>query len=173
MAESPKKTNFELNVELTKALAWPLLAGIVLASFWSPLQRTADLVPALVGRSDTITIAGLSLKIGQNLHSQASPEVRAILAHLSKAGVERVLEMGASSYWNKDAVSRGQEVNAELIKLGLVVEIPQTELDARNLREGRDYGYAVKRSALGEQTQAFLRSIVAEFVQELPKDTKP
>lgn len=172
MAESPKKTNFELSVELTKALAWPLLAVVVLASFWSPLQRTADLVPALVGRSDTITIAGLSLKISQNLHSQASPEVREVLAHLSKAGVERILEMGESSYWNKDTGSRGRELNAELIKLGLEVELPQTELDTRNQREGRDYGYAVRRSALGEQTQAFLRSIVAEFVQQLPKDTK-
>ena len=89
--ESPNKGKFELVVELIRALAWPTIAGLLLFSFWQPLQLTANLLPTIIDRSDSITIAGLSLKVGRELRSEAPPEVRAALAGLSLAGIEMLL----------------------------------------------------------------------------------
>ncbi len=174
MTEAAKKSRFELVVELVKAVAWPTLVALLLLSFWSPLQRTADLIPSIVGRSDTITIAGLSLKIGQGLRNKATPEVERVLAKMSKAGIERVLGMSESAWWDKGSIDFARAENKEIVALGLAVEVPTSEIEQRNAADKRNFGYAVRITALGKQTQAFLRSVVAEFVQELavpPKGT--
>lgn len=168
MPESQPKSRFELVVELIKALAWPLIALILLIAFWTPLRQTTDLIPSIIGRSDTITIAGLSLKVGQGLKAKATPEVQKVLAKLSRSGVERVLRMSDSSYWTRGSgLSSDKNQGAELVKLGLETEVPQSELDALNLKQQTNYGFGLRITDLGRETQAFLQSVVAEFVQEL------
>ena len=171
MPNPPPKTRFELSVELTKALAWPVLVLVLLVVFWIPLHQTASLIPSIVGKSDTITIAGLSLKVSQGLKAKASPDVEKALSNLTKSGIERVLEMGEASYWDQNSIAHGKERNAELLKLGLVTEIPAIEIERINLRDGTKHGYGVKRTELGKQTQAFLQSVVAEFAQELARQS--
>ena len=169
MAEHPK-SRFELGVELVKAIAWPILAAILLISFWTPLQETASQIPIIVGRSDTITIAGLSLKIGPGLRQKASPDVQKALAQLSQEGVEKILALSVGgSYWDKGQEANGRADNGELVRLGLAEELPSDQLEKMNAAEHRNYGYAIHITALGHQTQAFLRSVVAEFVQELSR----
>jgi hypothetical protein len=121
-----------------------------------------------VGRSDTITFAGLSLKVGPGLREKAPVEVQKVLPRLSRDGIEKILSMSSGGvYWDKPDAWRGREEYAELKGLGLVEEIPSDELDKKNADEHRNYGYAVHMTALGRQTQAFLRSVVAEFVQHV------
>ncbi len=169
-AEAPTKSRFELIVELIKAVAWPLLAIVVLVAFWSPLRRTADLIPSIVGRSDTITIAGLTLKVGRGLKSKASPQVEKVLESLSKDSIAAVLGMPEGATWPPNSAASGRAQNAELIKLGLVVELPQNEIDDRNAKEHRDYVFGVRQTPLGKQTQVFLQAVVAEFVEELERE---
>ena len=161
------KSKLELTVDLMKALAWPVFGFFVLVSFWTPLQKTAALLPSLVERSDTISIAGLSLKIGSALKNQATPEVERVLAKLTVAGIEKTLALGGSSWWGKESVDTAKRDYAELVALGLVEEVAQAELDARNKNYLGSLGYGIKRTDLGEKTQVFLRSVVAQFVQEL------
>jgi hypothetical protein len=168
MADAPKST-FELIVELIRALAWPILAVLVLISFWRPLHDTAVQIPDIVGRSDTITIAGLSLKVGRALRRQASPEVQEVLARLSPEGLKRVLGLSSSIWWDQGQEPMGQADVAELLRLGLVEEVSSAELQERNREDEKNFGYGVEITELGEQTQSFLQSVVAEFVQEVSR----
>jgi hypothetical protein len=167
--ETPKG-RFELLVELVKATAWPMFAAAVLIIFWGPLHETAKEIPTLVGRSDTVTIAGLSLKVSHGLHQKASPEVQKAVGELSREGIERVLSLSSSSWWDKGSEVSGRSDYAELLRLGLVEEVSSSEVEVQNKRDKRDFGYAVRITELGKKVQSFLRSVVAEFVQELPKD---
>jgi hypothetical protein len=168
MPDSQPKSRFELVVELIKAVAWPLIALILLIAFWTPLRQTTDLIPSIIGRSDTISIAGLSLKVSQGLKAKASPEVQRVLAKLSRSGVERVLRMSESAYWDRvPGRTYYKEDTADLLKLGLVSEVSAAEIDGLNAKEHRNYDYGVRQTELGKETQSFLQSVVAEFVEEL------
>jgi hypothetical protein len=169
MPATEKKSTLELVVEVIKALAWPLFATVFLVSFWTPLHDTATLIPSIVSRSDTITIAGLSLKVGKALNKKATPEVELALSRLSKEGVKRLLEMSASSWWDKGSEANGQAENSELVKLGLAMEVSADELATRNTTDHKNFGYAVRITDLGRKTQDFLRAVIAEFVDELPR----
>jgi hypothetical protein len=166
MAKAPK-TKFELFVELVQAMAWPLSATIVVFSFWTPLQDAARQIPSIVGRSDTITIAGLSLKVGQGLRQKASDAVKRVLDKLSPEGVKKILSMSQGSYWDKGNEYDGRNENSELVKLGLVDEVPANELDQKNGLEHKNFGYGIRPTQLGRETQSFLQSVVSEFVQQL------
>jgi hypothetical protein len=167
--ETPK-SRLELLVELVKATAWPLFAAAVLIIFWGPLHETAKVIPALVGRSDTLTIAGLSLKVSHGLRQKASPEVQKAIGELSREGIERALSLSSSSWWDKGSEVSGRSDYADLLRLGLVEEVPASEVEAQNKRDQRNFGYAVRITELGKRVQSFLRSLVAELVQELPKE---
>lgn len=170
MVEMPK-SRFELFVELVKAIAWPILVVVVLIAFWAPLRDTARQLPGLLGRSNVVTIAGLSLKLGPGLRYQASPEVKNVLAELSQEAIERLLSMASSSWWNVGDESLGRSENVELVRLKLVEEVPADEVDSLNDRDQRRYGYGVRITELGIQTRSFLHSVVAEFVKELGNTT--
>ncbi len=128
MLNSPPKSTFELIVDLIKVTVWPILVVCILFVFWTPLYQTANLIPSIVGRSDVITIAGLSLKISQEQKSKAPLEVERILGKLSKTGIERVLALSDSAMYMHDSINFAKRENSELIKLGLAIEIPSTEL---------------------------------------------
>lgn len=148
--------------------------GLLLVVFWTPLHQFAGLIPSIIGRSDAITIAGLSLKVSQGLKAKASPDAEKVLSNLTILAIEPVLQMGGmgeSIFFDQNYTAYGQEQFAELLKLGLVTEIPPSEIEHINIRDGSKYGYGVKRTELGRQTQAFLQSVVAEFVQELVRQS--
>lgn len=171
MAEAPK-SRFELFVELVKAGAWPLLAAFVLLSLREPLVKTAEEMPSIIGRSESITIAGLSLKIGAALREKITPQIQAALAKLSGDGVAKVLAMSnGGAYWDKGHEEQGRADYEELLRTGLAEEVPGDQLDTLNRQDGRSYGFGVRITALGRATQSFLRSVVAEFVQNLPPPT--
>jgi hypothetical protein len=130
--------------------------GILLLSFWKPLQETANLIPSIIDRSDAITLSGLSIKIGERLHNKASPEVQDVLAKLSKRGIEKLLTTPSNGTSSWQQASYGRSDSAELLKLGLVAEVMRDE-----------YGYSVEITDLGQQTQDFLKSLIAQFVEEL------
>lgn len=161
------KSKTEISIELIRALAWPTIVVILLISFWAPLQKTAKLLPILIDRSDTITIAGLTIKVKESLRKQASPEVEIVLSKLDRVGIEQVLEMGESTWWDIDDSEYGRSKTVELISLGLLEEVSDGEIKENNLRRGNSHGYAVKQTALGLETQEFLQAVVTEFVQEL------
>lgn len=170
MVEVPK-SHFELFVELVKATTWPILVAVVLIAFWAPLRDTARQIPSLLSRSDTVTIAGLSLKLSPGLRHQASPDVKKVLAELSQEAIKRLLSMGSSTWWDVGEESRGRSENAELVRLNLVEEVPAHEIKKLNDRDQRNFCYGVRITELGRQTQSFLHSVVAEFVKELGHST--
>lgn len=167
----PVKSRFELSVELARATAWPILALIVLLAFWTPLHDTARQVPELLGRSDTITIAGLSLELSRELRYKASPDVKEALGKLSQEAIKRLLNMGDSSWWNVGDESHGRFENGELLSLGLVEELDAADMRRQHEADQRKFGYGVAMTTLGRRTKSFLHSVVAEFVHELGRTT--
>jgi hypothetical protein len=91
---------------------------IVLGSFWSPLHNIADQLPTILGRSDTITFAGLSLKVSPGLRAKAPPEVQTVLPRLSSGGLEKIMAMSSGgTYWDKGNAADGRAEYGELMAL--------------------------------------------------------
>ena len=162
------KSKFEIIVELIKALVWPVIVFAVLIIFWEPLHLISKSLPSIVNRSETITIAGLSLKIrNSGTVQQPSPGVKDILSKLSPEAVERMLNNATSSFWKKGDESFGRTEYTELIKYNLYREIPQKELSDPARFKDKDYGFGVEITELGKETRKFLVQIIAGFVNEL------
>lgn len=169
MTDIHKKETFELIVDLVRALAWPIVAFALLFALWSPLRQTAELIPSIISRSDTITISGLSLKIGQRLHREATPEVEAVLKAIRKEDIELMLSVGDTSWWDRNGEAGARSRYKKLIQLGLLSEIKQSEFKFLTPEEQRTRSYGVRITPLGDATRDFLRAVVAEFVRELAK----
>ena len=159
------KTRLELIVELIRALAWPSFAFVLLIALWSPLRLVALQLPDLIGRSETISIAGLSIKVGKGLRQQASKKVVAVLAKLSPDGLRKLVDRGNESYWDIGSESFAKTENAELVRLKLLEEIPERELKERNQR----YGYGIRPTSLGKEAREYVLALLAEFVGEIRK----
>lgn len=168
MSDAPK-SKFELIVELVRALAWPLFATIALIVFLGPLRLTARQIPDLVGRSETITVAGLSIEVQRGVSQQASDEVKQAVADLSPDSISLLLNMQGASYFASGYGALGRQQYAELIDLGLVVPLPTEELPHPISESGevRKYDFGIDITPLGEDAQSFLLSLISEFVQEL------
>jgi hypothetical protein len=168
------KSRFELFVELVKAIAWPLLAAVVLVSFWHPLREAANQLPSIVSRSDTITILGLSLKIGPQLRQKAPREVQEALAALSADGIKTLIGMGkgrGNDIHISSVVTSGRAPYAELIKLKLAEEVPG-HARADPTSDPTYATYVLQITPLGVQTNDFLLSLIAEFIDELKLQAK-
>ena len=157
---STEGPRFQLWVELVKALAWPITALIILICFWGPLQEIAGKLPTILGQSESITIAGLSIKVGARLKAQASPAIEAALSAMSPEDIKRLLSHSGSAYWNKGDETFGRNENASLVRLGLLEEVPASKLDPR-------YGYGISLTEKGKNVQNFLYQLIAEFADEL------
>lgn len=176
---SQPKDNLELTierlkviVELVKALAWPLFATIALLSFWGPLRLTVRQLPDLVSRSETITVAGLSIKVQRGFSQQASDEVKQAVAQLSPEGISRILTMQGNIYYDSNSVTYARTEYKELIDLGLVEPLPEEELLGVG-SDDRQYGYGVGITPLGEEAQRLLIALISEFTQELDSSQTP
>lgn len=165
MAETTPKTKFEIAVDLIKALLWPLIVIVLLIIFLGPLRSVADQLPNLVKNSETITISGLSIKIRKNdLVKNPSDSVKAVLSKLTPEEIERILNNSSSIFWDKGDEKWGVSEYSNMIKQGLFVEIPKTELP---IKPGREYGYGIKPTNFGIETRKFLVQLIAGFISEL------
>jgi hypothetical protein len=163
-AESaPQKTRFELTVELIKAVAWPLFAIFVLFTFWEPLHLAMNQLPDIVNRSNTITIAGLTIKIDQSLqlkNREPSAEVRQALSEITSDGIQTLMNLSGSARWLPQDADNGRRKNSEMVRLGLFEEIPLQELKD-------NFAYGVRVTQVGRDTQAYLYALISTFLEQL------
>lgn len=157
-----KKSTFEISVELTKAIAWPIVSMIALISFLGPLRSTAKQLPDLVSRSGSISIGSLSIEVERGLRNQASSEVKTALSELSPNGIRELLDTTAAYYSNPISGSI-QDTYDELLSLGLIEEVSQSQLQTLN----PEYVYGIAITSLGEDTKDFLLAVIEELIQEV------
>ncbi len=169
MPENTPKSRFELLVELIKAIIWPLFATVILFLFWEPIRTISTQLPSLIGRSETITIAGVSLKVSKRLTQQASPKLAAALAKLSPQGLRQLVDQRGASLYPSENADRGKSEYAELISLGLAEEVPQTfQADSdRKLYPG----FIVKLTPMGDEGEKFIYALLSEVVRDLPEQS--
>jgi hypothetical protein len=165
--EQNQKTRYELTVDLIKAIAWPLFAFFILFSFWKPIHLAADQLSIIINRSNTITIAGLTLKIDQSLDlykEQPSDEVRSVLANITPNAIRILLEhvQGPTCYLttrDDPFIKQDKVDNAELISLGLYEEYKKDETNKT--------AYCVHLTPVGITTQNYLYDLISAFLQSL------
>jgi hypothetical protein len=166
MSSASSKSRFELIIELVRATVWPLIVIISLISFWEPLHKTAQQLPAIVGQSQTITIAGLSLKLQKGIENKPSLKVKEALSNISADSIKKLMTSNEASYWESNYTNSAKVENYELINLRLLEEIPYDQLNESTINR-KKYGYGIRLTPLGKETQNFLLSLISEFVQEL------
>jgi hypothetical protein len=150
--------------ELAKALAWPLLALVLLMGLWSPLRESAKEIPTLLRRSEGLTIAGVSLRVREDLSRRASLEVRTVVARLSPESLQYLLSSnGNGMFLIGGGTSQLPRELGELAGLGLIEELPAEELPPQ-----ADSGFQM--TPLGEEATSFLLVVVSEFVEQLAQE---
>lgn len=154
----------EHSVEIIKITIWPAMVLILLFSFWSPLQKVANLIPEILENSNTITLSGISIKVNESLATKASPQVKSVLAKLSSDGLERLLETANTTGWDISDINLAKAENQELISLNLITEIPQSDKnnDEKQL-------FQLQLTPLGKQTKRYVQLFVSELIKEVPK----
>ena len=169
MTESLRKAKSEYLVDLVRALAWPFVALFVMFSFWKPLHRTAELLPSVLDRSDSISIGGISLEVGSHLRSKATPEVLAAISATSTSGIRKMLDTGGDIFFDNDNYPEERANVQELMRLHLYREATKSEIVESNAGIGTANVFTVGyvRTQLGTQVHDFMATVIAEFVQQI------
>src|ERR1700692_868285 len=165
VVQSAPKSRLEVAADLTKAVAWPFVVVFIVAVFWTPLHELAHRAPLLIDQSESITIAGVSIKLDQRLKGKASPDISKALAAMSPESIRRLLGT-TSSFWDSN-ISDAREENSQLLSLGLVEEIPPNELNGFSGQQGRRYDFGIRLTERGRQVQEFLFTLISEFARQL------
>jgi len=154
------QSNYQTTVDLFKAIIWPAFAFTLLISFWSPLDKTLEKIPSIIDKSESITIAGLSLKIERGIGIKPSSEVKSVLSQISPDGIKKLMNNKNSSYY--DSKDWPKNDNEELFRLKLVKEIPT---------KGSKHKFAMQPTLLGIKCQKFLDAVMIEIVKQIAQNT--
>ncbi|MEZ4553976.1 MAG: hypothetical protein R3B59_08715 [Dehalococcoidia bacterium] len=153
--------------DLVRASVWPAIVLIMLAVFWGPAHSAMDQLPEVLGRTKTVTIAGLTLEIDSRLEAlgvEPSAETEAALAALTSTDVARLMSFSSALSGTRrshDPAEMIRPLYVGLIDAGLVKELSPAELD--------DFSYGVSLTVQGREAVTFLNGVVGAFVAELPK----
>ncbi len=119
-------------VELTKALAWPVLAALLLVAFWKPLHILADYVPQLLSNTEEFSIGGVRFQLHKSLVDQASPDVKRILGDLGVEEIRLILDTPPQNTicWSIRPSPEEKQFQpyASLLNLGLFREMTKEEM---------------------------------------------
>jgi hypothetical protein len=156
-----------LAVDLVKALAWPIFAICVVVAFYAPLRRVVDLLPEMLGRADSISIAGVDLHMSGRIGNRVTVEVRKVLDELQPADIRKILETAdnGSIWW--DVVSRDEQTAwRRLAFLGLFREKTDKEVKDYNKRNGEKSTFGLETTELFSKTRDFLIDVTSTLIAE-------
>jgi hypothetical protein len=162
-------------LELTKALAWPITAGIALVAFWGPLHETANAIPSIIQRSDTISVSGVKLTIRKGSIESATPQARAAVDKLDGDDIRLILEttMGTIYYnhWGEDKDEQADRKATlarwkKFIGLGLAHNVPKAELEKAAREANTEYDYGVTTTDTFSKVRETLIGVTAQIVTD-------
>ena len=171
---SDTKGNSPWPVELLKALAWPLVVLFLLMAFWKPLQAVGELLPQMFEKLDTVTVGGVRVDVRSALAEKAPNAVKLVLAKLSPAGIQYIVENGESGVTRttKGVLLVEQQ---ELIAAKLCRDLTKAELTAKHqedLKTDRKppiYEAGFDCSDSYDDTRKFLLDLIPELVRQATK----
>ncbi|HEV2046594.1 MAG TPA: hypothetical protein VGQ95_08350 [Chthoniobacterales bacterium] len=162
-------------LEYLKALAWPVIALIVLASFWTPLHEIGRMAPELIRQSDSITIGSVSLQLSKRVTRHMSDEVRNILPRLEPDDIRELVAYdraygAAITYEDQESWTGSSKRLEKFVTLGLLTQMSVKDLeDDQEEKKRRDFaGY--KATQLYVRVHTFLINLVPEVISELQLD---
>jgi hypothetical protein len=153
--------------ELAKALAWPVLAVLLLVSFWTPLHTLMNTVPQLLSSSEEVSIGGATFHLRKSFVDQAPPEVKEILGDLGPEEVQIILEVKPQdvvcfAYPPPPLEKRPYTV---LINLHLFEEAtPEQKKEQQS--EGYPCGFGVSATPKFARVRGFMIQALSEAIQQ-------
>ena len=152
---------------LAKALAWPVLAAVLVVCFWRPLHTVADTFPQLLSRSEEFSIGGASFHLRKSLVDRASPEIKTVLDDLGPEEVRLILEVKPNDivcYANPPSDGEKQPYMV-LVKLGLFAWVTKEEAKEQ-VSQGYPCVWGVSTTAMFGRTREFMITAISEVIQQ-------
>ena len=152
--------------DLTRALAWPVFAFVVLIIFYGPLRQLFNRLPDIASRSESIKIGGVEIR-ARTLPLPAA-DVRDVVAALSFQDVRLILNNNYQVGWTYQQQEQQMPQWRPLFDLSLAEEMNKAEMDKLNKEQGLNYKFGVK------VTDSYVR--VRNYLVDLTLDllfTKP
>lgn len=145
-------------IQAVQALRWPLISLLGFVVFWSPINEIANLLPELVGRSESISVAGVKIEVEARIRAQASDEVAELVGDVNREELAILMSSSDNSYTSNSEASMRRRYS-RLIDLGAFEEVPPEEFP-----DDREHTYGVRRTPLGTDAREFLTSIVVDII---------
>jgi hypothetical protein len=156
-------------VIIIEIFRWPLFAVVLVLFFWKPVYKSLEDLPNLVSNQETITVGGLSLRVGKSLAAAENQDVREALSGMSSEDVVTVLEndLPSDAFYSGDLDETMRQWQ-RLKRLGVVNEIPQEELQAKSKEDGKEgddkYTYGIRPTGKYDKVRKFLVTVLQEVV---------
>jgi hypothetical protein len=168
MPNEQPKSKYEITVDLIRGMVWPLVVLGILVTFWNPFHQVADKLPALVDKSDSISIGSLSLSVNRSIQTKADDDVRKVLASLNANEVQAVLNMNDEGEWYSGQTDGPvlKQRHQSLIDQGVFEIIEDPKIIGKD-NSGKPFTAEIKLTALGKKTKGFLQAVIDGFVDEL------
>jgi hypothetical protein len=165
MADSKTESKLSWQIELAKALAWPVFALFVIICFWSSLHNAANAVAIALRASEAITIGELSIRVGKN-DIRPSPQVQAAITGLSSAAIKKLFELKPDIVYPAPPDPAAQDANAELLRANLARPLTSNELAASSNRMGLKFVYGIVLTPLGSSVKSYIESVILEVIKQ-------
>lgn len=173
MPSEKNPTKFDLYLKLTTLLAWPIMILILLVIFWRPIKLLSSKLPKVVQKSETISIAGITLKMTDQITQKPTAKINEALTGLGHEPLLGLLELGVDEpsvggIIGYDTATYNSSIK-HLTNRGLLKVIKPNPTDT-NINNSI---VKVRMTKLGVKSSLVLADLFKVFVQELSKSNKP
>jgi hypothetical protein len=122
----------KLLIDLTQALAWPLVALYALIYFRSPLRCALELLPEKLRNVSKVTVGSLSFEVQAYLQATGDNELLTVLPKVSRRAFEKLLDLKVTNH-HYVLCARGTKVGA--MGEGYLLRTDETLSPLRELEE--------------------------------------
>jgi len=167
-----RKGTFYTFTELTKALAWPLIALIAMAVFSSPISSILLALPDILHNTKTVKFQGFELSLNEATVPQPTPEQSAVIAKMHRHDLELLLSTATLNvacdfdpHANSPAIAGRVNSLDDLIRLGLADHLDASQTPS--VCGGRG-GASVNE--LGKGVRSFFIGLIAAQFRNTSQD---
>jgi hypothetical protein len=177
LPKEPKETGTK-GAEYVKALAWPVLAILLVFFFWTPARETAALLPELLRDSETIEVGKVKLGIKKSIAKRASEAVREALVDMKAPDVRLILQSESQTFLFCDAKESDENIQQfhRLEAKKLVSALTAEQLTAEKTTDpppcaGERLTFGFATTILWDSVQKFLvEDLIPGLISDAQKD---
>jgi hypothetical protein len=88
-----------LAVDLTRAIAWPVLVLAAVVTFREPVRDVLNVLPQKLSEAGRLSVGSFALEVQAQTRAQGNPELATILTGLSREAIQRLMSVPEKTHF--------------------------------------------------------------------------